>query len=88
MKVPAVKLVEFYIIVNNVRFPCRIMYHLTVRCYVMSIMSGYACMYLLRQTFIQGVLNKALQLYSKCYCGASITKTLTLKGVQTIRCSK
>jgi hypothetical protein len=31
-----------------------------------------------------GCFKKALQYYSKCYCVASVTKTFTLKGVQTI----
>jgi hypothetical protein len=34
---------------------------------------------------IQGVSKRVLQLYSKCYCVANVTKTLTLKCVQTIR---
>jgi hypothetical protein len=33
---------------------------------------------------MQGVSKRALQWYSKCYCVASVTKTFTLKGVQTI----
>jgi hypothetical protein len=33
---------------------------------------------------IQGVSKTALQWYSKCYCVESVTKTFTLKGVQTI----
>jgi hypothetical protein len=37
---------------------------------------------------IKGVLKRALQWYSKCYCVASVTKTFTLKGVQTIRRSR
>jgi hypothetical protein len=32
--------------------------------------------------------KRALQCYSKCYCVASVTKTFTLKGVQTIHCSR
>jgi hypothetical protein len=32
---------------------------------------------------IQDVSKRALQLYSRCYCVASVTKTFTLKGVQT-----
>jgi hypothetical protein len=35
---------------------------------------------------IQGVSKRDLQWYSKCYCVASVTKTFTLKGVQTIHC--
>jgi hypothetical protein len=34
---------------------------------------------------IQGVSKGALQRYSKCYCAASVTKTFTLKVVQTVR---
>jgi hypothetical protein len=40
---------------------------------------------------MQGVSKRALQCYSKCYCVVSVTKTLTLEGVQTIhrsRCRK
>jgi hypothetical protein len=37
------------------------------------------------QLSLQGVLKRALQWYSKCYCVASVTKTFKLKGVQTIR---
>jgi hypothetical protein len=33
---------------------------------------------------IQGVSKRDLQWYFKCYCVASVTKTFTLKGVQTI----
>jgi hypothetical protein len=33
---------------------------------------------------IQGVSKRALQWCSKCYCVASVTKTFTLEGVQTI----
>jgi hypothetical protein len=33
---------------------------------------------------MQGVLKGALQWYSKCYCLASVTKTFTLKGVQSV----
>jgi cephalosporin hydroxylase len=33
---------------------------------------------------MQDVSKRALQCYSKCYCVASVTKTFTLKGVQTI----
>jgi hypothetical protein len=33
---------------------------------------------------IHGVSEIALQWYSKCYCVANVTKTFTLKGVQTI----
>jgi hypothetical protein len=33
---------------------------------------------------VQGVSERALRLYSKSYCVAAITKTFTLKGVQTI----
>jgi hypothetical protein len=32
----------------------------------------------------QRVSNRALQWHSKCYCVTSVTKTFTLKGVQTI----
>jgi hypothetical protein len=34
---------------------------------------------------MQGVSKIALQWYSKCCCVASVTKTFTLEGVQTIR---
>jgi hypothetical protein len=37
---------------------------------------------------IHGVSKIALQWYSKCYCVASVTKTFTLKGVQTIHRSR
>jgi hypothetical protein len=37
---------------------------------------------------MQGVTKKALQLYFKCYCVASVTKTFSLIGVQTIHCSR
>jgi hypothetical protein len=33
---------------------------------------------------VQGVLKRALQWYTKCYYVASVTKTFTPKGVQTI----
>jgi hypothetical protein len=33
---------------------------------------------------MQVVSKRALQCYSKCYCAASVTKTFTVKGVQTI----
>jgi hypothetical protein len=33
---------------------------------------------------MQSVSKRALQWYSKCYCVASITKTFTLKGGQTV----
>jgi hypothetical protein len=33
---------------------------------------------------MQGVPKIALKLYSKCYCVASVTKTFTPEGVQTI----
>jgi hypothetical protein len=33
---------------------------------------------------MQGASKRASQRYSKCYCVASVTKTFTLKGVQTI----
>jgi hypothetical protein len=33
---------------------------------------------------MQGVSKRALQRYSKCYCVASVTKTFTFEGVQTI----
>jgi hypothetical protein len=33
---------------------------------------------------MQGVSKRALHCYSKCYCLASVRKTFTLKGVQTI----
>jgi hypothetical protein len=36
---------------------------------------------------IQGVSKRALQRYSKCYCVASVTKTFTLEGLQTIHLS-
>jgi hypothetical protein len=35
-------------------------------------------------TEIQCVSKIPLQLYSKCYCVASVMKTFTLKGVETI----
>jgi hypothetical protein len=38
--------------------------------------------------FIQGVSKRDLQCYSKCYSVASVTKTFTLKGVQTIHRSR
>jgi hypothetical protein len=37
--------------------------------------------------FMQGVSKEALQWYSQCCCMASVTKTFTLKGVQTIHIS-
>jgi hypothetical protein len=33
---------------------------------------------------VQGISKRVLQLYSKCCCVASVTKTFTLKGVQII----
>jgi hypothetical protein len=33
---------------------------------------------------IQDVSKRSLQWYSKCYCVASVSKTFTLKGVQTV----
>jgi hypothetical protein len=36
---------------------------------------------------IHGVLKRALQWYSKCYCVVIVTKTFTLKGLQTIHLS-
>jgi hypothetical protein len=36
------------------------------------------------QLVMQGVSERASQWCSKCYCVASVTKTFTLKGVQTI----
>jgi hypothetical protein len=33
---------------------------------------------------MRGVSERALQWYSKCYCVANVTRTFTLKGVQTI----
>jgi hypothetical protein len=37
---------------------------------------------------IQGVSKRALERYSKCYCVASVTKTFTLKDIQTIHHSR
>jgi hypothetical protein len=37
-------------------------------------------------TVMQGVSDRPLQWYSKCYCVVSVTKTFTLKGIQTIHC--
>jgi hypothetical protein len=34
---------------------------------------------------MQAVSERALQWYSNCYCVVNVTKTFTLKGVQTIR---
>jgi hypothetical protein len=37
---------------------------------------------------IQGVSKRALELYSKCYCVASVTKMFALKGLQTVHRSR
>jgi hypothetical protein len=37
---------------------------------------------------MQGVSKRALQLYSKCYCLASVKKKVTLVGVQTVHLSR
>jgi hypothetical protein len=39
-------------------------------------------------SIMHGVSKRALQWYSKCYCVASVTKTFTLKGAQTIHRSR
>jgi hypothetical protein len=33
---------------------------------------------------MQGVSRRSLEWYSECYCVVSVTKTFTLKGVQTL----
>jgi hypothetical protein len=43
---------------------------------------------IISQALIQGVSKRTLQWYSKCYSVASVTKTFTLKGVQTIHLSR
>jgi hypothetical protein len=38
----------------------------------------------IKKNKIQGVSKRDLQLYSNCYCVASVMKTFTLKDIQTI----